>query len=64
MGRYSTSTGYSFKCRKIDSGIYRISWVVDYYYANSRLRYPRRFSRDTDQRGAERFCKLHGIIKD
>ena len=62
MRMHSNSGAYGFKCRKIDfSGIYRMVWVVDYYYADSRLRFPRPFSRDTDQRGAERFCKKHNI---
>jgi hypothetical protein len=34
-----------------------MSWTVDFYYADSRLRYPRRFERDTDEAGARRFCK-------
>jgi len=62
MGRYSSQSAYGFRVEKIDpSGIYRLWWTVDYYYPDSRLRYPRTFSRDTDQKGAERFCKKHSI---
>jgi len=62
MSRYSSTSAYSFNARKIDpSGMYRLSWTVDFYYPDSRLRYPRTFSRDTDQKGAERFCKKHNI---
>jgi len=62
MGRYNSSSAYGFKAKLIDySGIYRLYWTVDYYYPDSRLRYPRTFTRDTDQKGAERFCKKHGI---
>jgi len=62
MGKYSSDGAYGFKVQKIDpSGIYRLYWTVDYYYSDSRLRYPRAFSRDTNQQGAERFCRKHGI---
>lgn len=59
MGRYSSSSAYGFRCVYITDGAFRISWTVDFYYADSRLRYPRVFSRITDSKGAERFCKKH-----
>ncbi len=67
MSRYSSSGGKNYVCRKIgnDQYGYKISWMVDYYYAGSRLRYPRSFSRITDLKGAMRFCRKHRIdIKD
>ena len=42
-------------------GFYRISWTVDYYYRWSQLRWPRRFSRETDYQGAVRFAKKHKL---
>jgi hypothetical protein len=61
MSRYSKSQSTSHRCVYIGSGDYRISWVVDFYYPNSRLRHPRRFRRETDEAGAKRFCKRWGI---
>lgn len=43
------------------SDYYRLHWTVDFYYAGSRQRHPRRFSRDTDEAGALRFAKRHGL---
>ena len=37
---------------------YRLSWTVD--YKHRRILYPRRYSRDTDRKGAERFAKRWG----
>lgn len=47
MGRYNSGGGHSFKCLKIDKGKYEISWIVDYYYDNSKLCHPKRFRRVT-----------------
>jgi len=58
MGRYSSGGSYNHSCgalRQWDT--FMISWTVDYYYEGSRLRYPRRFTRITDGKGARRFCK-------
>lgn len=60
MGRYDTS-GYGHRCRLLDSGVYEISWWYDKYYSDSRLRYPRRLSRITDEAGARRFCRKWGL---
>lgn len=38
-------------------GFYRLFWTIDFKYPNSRLRWPRTFSRDTDLAGAKRFAK-------
>jgi hypothetical protein len=50
---------YSHRIRQIDIDHYRLSWVVDFKYPSSRLRFPRTFSRDTDEAGARRFAKRH-----
>lgn len=62
MSRYSAGRSYNHRCTADEyRGDYLISWVVDYYYPSSRLRYPRGFRRWTDRKGAERFCKKWGI---
>lgn len=48
---------YDHRIRKIEADHFRLSWVVDFKYPSSRLRYPRTFSRDTDEAGAKRFAK-------
>lgn len=50
--RRMTIMGYAY---------YRLYWKVDFKYEGSRLRFPRGFSRDTDEAGARRFCKKWGI---
>lgn len=57
MSRYNSSSSYGQRIEKFSRDDYRISWVVDFYYSGSRLRFPRRFSRDTDERGARRFAR-------
>jgi len=57
MSRHSTGSSYSHTIRKLCSEEYEISWVVDFYYKDSRLRFPRRMGRVTDEAGARRFCK-------
>ena len=62
MSRYHSTGATGFSCRKTSyPGEYIISWTVDYYYPDSQLRYPRRFRRDTDKKGAVRFCRKHNI---
>lgn len=63
MSRYTSSGSSGHHCEYIPSfgGYYRLSWEVDYYYSGSRLRFPRQFSRDTDEDGARRFCKKWGL---
>ena len=62
MTRYHTQRSYNHDCEiDFDFGGYWLTWTVDYYYADSRLRYPRQFRRDTDEAGARRFCKRWGI---
>jgi hypothetical protein len=54
------SGAYGFNCADLEFG-FEISWVVDFYYDGSRLRYPRTFRRITDEAGAKRFCKKHNL---
>lgn len=58
------SYGHHIQC--VVPGCYRISWVIDNKYGH--IRFPRLFSRNTDERGARRFakrwgCRLPGDIK-
>lgn len=59
--RSSGSTGHSIENLHHPDD-WRLSWVVDFYYPGTRLRFPRRFYRDTDEAGARRFAKKHGIV--
>ena len=61
MSRYSSSGAHGFSCKKISADLYRIAWSVDYYYSGDRVRYPRRITRHTDEKGAIRFCKKHRL---
>lgn len=58
-----TSKSYDHKCSNtVYVGIYyKISWIIDYYYEECFIRFPRVFSRITDQNGAKKFCKKWGI---
>ncbi len=60
MGRFHGANSHGFRCHR-DGQDYDISWAVDYYYPTSNLRYPRSFRRWTDEKGAKRFCKKHGL---
>lgn len=40
---------------------FEIIWYIDRKHPGSRLRFPTRFSRITDYKGAVRFCHKHGI---
>lgn len=54
----------NFRCQRIvfmGMVIYRLSWVVDRYYSGSRLRFPKVYTRETDEKGAKRFCRRRGI---
>lgn len=62
MSRYTSEGSYKHSCHKIKySDAYEITWTVDFYYSGSRLRFPRRFGRITNKRGAKIFCKKHNI---
>ena len=65
MSRFSSSSAKNFRCRSLGffcgSVSYEIAWTMDFYYRTSRLRWPRCFSRITDEKGARRFCKKHEI---
>jgi len=57
MIRYRPSSSYGHQITYLGEDTYRLSWTVDFYYQNSRLRWPRTFNRVTDTKGAERFAK-------
>ena len=58
MSRYNNNGGYGHFCKHYKTfDYYRIGWVFDRYYSGSRLRYPQTIARDTDKKGALRFCK-------
>lgn len=61
MSRFSGGGSKGHKIQRLDSSWYRLRWTVDYYYSGSRLRFPRGFSRDTDEAGARRFAKKWGV---
>lgn len=56
MSRHGGGRSYGHRATELPDGGYSISWVVDYYYAGSRLRYPRTYHRMTDAVGAAKFC--------
>ena len=65
MSRYNSSGyGHFCKCDKW-SGMtfFTIGWYWDRYYSNSRQRFPQKMIRDTDKKGAIRFCKKWNIRK-
>ena len=60
MSRYSSSGAYDKMISYAawgGSDDFEISWTVDFYYPNSRLRHPRTYRRITDRAGALRFAK-------
>lgn len=57
MSRHHSSGSYGHEVIYIAPDTYRISWIVDFYYPNSRLRWPRTFSRLTDEKGVNKFAK-------
>lgn len=61
MGRYSPSSSYCHRLQRLGHDWYRISWVVDRYFASSRLRHPYSFERDTGEAGAKRFARKWGL---
>ena len=63
MSRFN-SYGYGHFCKRREySGIvwYDIGWSWDKYYTNSKLRYPQQIIRQTDEKGAKKFCKKWDI---
>lgn len=61
MGRYSPSSSYGHRIRRLGHDWYRISWAFDRYYASARLRFPQCREKDTDEAGAKRFAKKWGV---
>jgi hypothetical protein len=56
--------GHGIKWNPSWGGYYVLFWTVDRYYAGSRLRYPKTYRRDADEKGAKRFAKRHKIEFD
>lgn len=61
MSRHGRNSSYGHRIITICEGHYRLAWTVDRYYPNSRLRWPTGVTRDTDEAGAIRFAKKHGV---
>jgi hypothetical protein len=61
MSRHRSAPSYGHTITPQGPGEYVISWTIDFYYSNSRLRYPRRFRRHTDEAGAKRFRRKWGL---
>lgn len=61
MSRHSSTPAYGQRITKVSYDHYRLSWVVDRYYASSRLRHPTAYRRDTDKEGAKRFAAKWGL---
>lgn len=61
MGRHSPSKSTGHRIRRFAPDHYRLFWVVDRYFTESRLRHPTLYTRDTDEAGAVRFAKRHGL---
>ena len=56
------SGGYGHWCYYYPTfDYYRLSWNYDYKVSGSRLRFTRIVQRDTDQKGARKFCKKWNI---
>lgn len=62
MARHKSDGSYGHRIKAYGVGNYRLSWVVDRYYENSRLRFPRSCHRDTDENGARKFAEKWGLI--
>jgi hypothetical protein len=62
MGRYSANPSRQHHIRRNGRDDYTLSWVCDRYYAGSRLRFPTRTRRFTDEAGARRFAKRWGCL--
>ena len=61
MSRHNSSGSNDHRVQRLGHDYYEISWVVDRYYENSRLRFPAVYGRGTDEAGARRFIKKWGI---
>ncbi len=61
MGRYSRNGSVNHALQRLCFDCWRLTWVCDRYYVGDRCRYPRRNSRETDAKGALRFCKRWDI---
>jgi hypothetical protein len=57
MSCFNSSGSSNHAVSHIGHDHYRLEWTVDRYTKNSRLRFPTRFNRDTDEAGAVKFAK-------
>lgn len=55
------TASYRHRIVPLSDGTYRVSYVVDKYYAGHRLRYPQARDRVTDLAGALRFAKRWNV---
>ena len=62
MSRHRPSGSRGHWWKRLGPDRYQIGWIVDVYYENSRLRWPRGNGRDTDLAGAKRFARRWGLI--
>jgi len=61
VSRYRPQRSTSHRIQRFSSQHYRLSWTVDRYIKGSRLRWPTRYTYDTDERGARRFAKRWNV---
>lgn len=61
MSRFRSASSYGHSAIHLGGSDYRLGWTVDFYYSGHRSRFPRRFHRDTDEAGMNRFCKRWDI---
>ena len=61
--RHRQQRSFGHECRPLIRGSsnYKISWAVNRYCKGSRLRFPTKYSRTTDEAGARRFCRRWGL---
>lgn len=62
MGRHRSAQSYGHSIKQVGGVSFMLRWMVDFYYAGSRQRFPRQFQRLTDEAGARRFCKRWNVL--
>ncbi len=63
MSRHRPGSGYGHRVQYIGWECWRLSWMWDRYYRDSRLRFPQVITRETDEAGAMRFAEKWGLAK-
>ena len=61
MTCYESGESYDHKLEDTGGGDWRLTWVCDRTYEDSYREHPVKFQRDTDNLGAVKFCKKHGL---